>query len=108
MRHRERAIELVKIGLLQIEKSQEQIAEIRWAIRFHFEPNGIAATGTPQFLLNRAQQVFRLFLINVKIAVAGDAESMHAVEDEAGKKFSDVMFNERGEVNVIPGLVIHF
>src|SRR5437588_4458789 len=54
VRHRKRAIELVKIGLLQIEKGEEQVAEIWWTIRFHFKPNSIAAAGTPQFLLNRA------------------------------------------------------
>src|SRR5205823_6421153 len=108
MSHRERAIELVKIGLLQIEKGEEQVAEIWWTIRFHFKPNGIAATGTPQFLLNRAQQVFRLFLVDVEIAITGDAKGVDAVENEAGKKFGDVMFDERGEVNVIPGVVIAF
>ena len=81
MRHRKRAIELVKVGLLQIEKSEEQVAEIRWTIRFHFQPNSIAAAGTPQFLLNSAQQVFRLFLVDVEIAITGDAKSVHAVED---------------------------
>src|SRR5205823_7676829 len=83
MRHRKRAIELVEVGLLQIEKSEEQIAEIRWTIRFHLEANGIAAAGTPQFLLNRAQQVFRFFFVDVEIAVAGDAEGVHTVEDQA-------------------------
>src|SRR4029077_14993955 len=108
MRHRKRAIELVEVGFLQIEKSEEQVAEIWWTIRFHFQPNGIAAAGTPQFLLNRPQQVFRLFLVNVEIAVAGNAERVHAIEDEPGEKLGDVMFNERGEVNVIPRLVIAF
>ncbi len=108
MRHRKRAIELVEVGLLQIEKSEEQVAEIWWTIRFHFQPNGIAATGTPQFLLNRAQQVFRFFFVDVEIAVAGNAKGVHAIEDEAGKKIGDVMFDERGEVNVIPRLVFAF
>src|SRR5438270_7936912 len=105
MSHRKRAIELVEACLLQIEKGEEQIAEVAWAIRFYFETHGITTTGSPQFLLNRPQQVFRFFLVDVEIAVAGDAESVHAVEHQAGKEFGDVMFDERGEVNVIPGLI---
>src|SRR6266550_3148488 len=108
MRHRKRSIELVEVGLLQIEKSEEQIAEITGAIRFHFETHGIAATGAPQFLFDCAKQIFRFFLVDVEIAVTGDAESVHAVEDEAGEKFGDVMLDERGQVNVIPRLVVAF
>ena len=98
--------ELVEVGLLQIEKVEEQIAEIRRTIRFHFQANGVAAAGTPQFLLDRAQEVLRFFLVDVEIAVAGDAKGVDAVENQAGEKLGDVMFDERGEVNVIPGLVI--
>src|SRR5437667_7209071 len=108
MSHRERAIELVEVCLLQIEKGEEQIAEVAGAIRLYFETHSIAATGTPQFLLNRPQQVFRLFLVDVEIAVTGDAESVDAVEHQAGKKFGDVMFDQRREVNVIPRLVVAF
>ena len=106
MRHRERAIELVEVGLLQIEKGEEQVAEICRTIRFHFQSNGIAAAGTPQFLLNRAQQILRFFFVDVEIAIAGNAKGVDAVENEAGEKLGDVMFDERGEVNVIPGLVM--
>src|SRR5947207_15906640 len=55
MRYRKRAIGLVEVGLLQIEKSEERVAEISWTIRLHFETTGVAATGTPKFLLNRTQ-----------------------------------------------------
>jgi len=54
------------------------------------------------------KQVLRLFLVDVEIAITGDAKGVDAVEDEAGKEFGDVMFDERGEVNVIPGLVVAF
>src|SRR5437868_679545 len=108
MRHREGAIELVEVCLLQIEKGEEQIAEIVWTIRFYFETDGIAATGASQFLFDCAQQVFRLFLVDVEIAVAGDAKSVHAIEHQAGEKLGDVMFDERREVDVIPELIIAF
>src|SRR2546430_17390683 len=108
MRHRERAIELVEVCLLQIEKGEEQIAEVAWTIRFYFEPDGITTTGTPQFLFDCAKQIFRFFFVDVEIAVAGDAEGAHTVEDEAGEKFADVMFDEPRQVDGIPGLISAF
>src|SRR6266700_7280670 len=108
MRHRKQAIELVEVGLLQIKKSEEQIAEIWWTICFYFETYGIAATGAPQFLFDCAKQIFRFLFVDVEIAVARNAEGVHAVEHQAGKEFGDIMFDQRGEVNVIPGLVVAF
>ncbi len=86
MRHGERTVEFVKIGLGQIEKSRSRFEKIVRAIGFHFQAHGVAAARAPQFLLDAAQEVFRFFLVDVEIAVARDAKGVHAIEDEAGKK----------------------
>src|SRR5438477_12592692 len=104
MSHRERAIELVEVCLLQIEKGEGQIAEVAGAIRLYFETHSISANGTPQFLLNRPQQVFRLFLVDVDIAVRVEAECVEAVVANAGKEFGVVVLDERGYYTVMPGL----
>src|SRR5205085_7448160 len=106
MRHRERTVEYVEIGFLEIEKGEEQVAEVTWTIGFHFEPNGVAAAGPPQLLLDRAQQIFRFLFVDVEIAVAGNAKCVDAIEDQPGEKLGNMMFDERREVNVIPWLVI--
>ena len=106
--HRERAVEPVQIHFAEIEKLEEQFAEILRAIRLHFEPDRIAAARSPQFLLDAAQEVVGFFLVDVEIAVSGDAKSVRAIEDQAGKEIGDVMFDERREINVVPRLVFAF
>ena len=106
MRHRKGTVDLVEIHFAEIEKLEQQLAEIFRAIGFYFEPDGIAAAGTPQFLLDAAEKIVGFFLVDVEIAVARDAESVRAIEKQAGEKIGDVMFDEGREVDVIPRLVL--
>ena len=108
MRHRERPVQPVKIGLAQIEELQQQLAKIFRAIGLHFQTNGVAAAGTPQFMFDAAQKIFGFFLVDVEIAVPGHAKSVHAIENQPGKQLGDVMFDEGGEINVIPRFVLAF
>ncbi len=105
MGHGERTIEAVKIGLGQIEKFEEQLAKIARAIGFHFQAHGIAPAGAPQFLLDAAEQIIRLFFVDVEVAVPGDAKGVHAIEDQTREEIGDVVLDEGGEVDVIPRLV---
>src|SRR5205823_14463033 len=102
MRHRKWAIEFVSVSLRQVEEPQQQFQNIFWAIRFYFEPNSLASTRTPQLLLDGAQQVFSFLLIDVQVAIARDSKRVNLIQDQAGKQFSDVLFDKRGEVNVLP------
>src|SRR6266404_2312828 len=106
MRHRERPIEPVKVGRLQVEKGEEQLAEIARTIRFDLKPNGLAATGATQLLLDRAQQVLRFFLVYVKIAVPRDPKGMDGVENQTREKVSDVMLDEGGQIDVFPWFIV--
>ncbi len=108
VRHRERSVEFVKIGFAQIEKLEKQFAKILRAICFHFQTDRVAAARTPQFLLDAAQKIFRFFFVDIEIAVPRDAKSVHAIENQAGKRSRDVMFDERREINVIPRFVFAF
>jgi hypothetical protein len=105
MGHRERPIEFVKVCFRQLKKFQEEIGEVVRAIRFHFQPHGVAPARTPQLLLDAAQEVVRFLLVNVKVAVPRHAKSVHTVKQEAGKKIGHVLFDEGSEVNVIPTVV---
>src|SRR4030095_79769 len=89
MRHRKRAIEFVSVSLCQVEEPQQQFQNIFRTIRFYFEPNSIASTGAPQFLLDRAEQVFRFLLVYIQIAVARDPKRVDLIQDQAGKQFAD-------------------
>src|SRR4029077_19984039 len=85
VRHRQWAIELVGVRFRQIEKLEKQLEKIFRTIGFHFQPHGVASAGASQFLLDRSQKVLRFLIVNVEIAVAGDAKRVHAVQDQAGK-----------------------
>src|SRR5215472_16912631 len=105
MCHRQRAIELVRVRFRQIEKLEKQLEKILWTINFHFQPYGVATAGASQFLLDGSQKILRFLIVNVEIAVAGDAKRVHAVQDQAGKQFTDVLLNKRCEINVFPWFV---
>src|SRR5215475_8121987 len=81
MRHRQRPIELVSVSFRQIEKLEKQLKKIFRTIGFHFKAHGIATTGTSQFLLDCSQKVLCFFIVNVEIAVAGDAKGVDAVQN---------------------------
>ncbi len=108
MRHRKRAVDLVQIHFAQVEKLEEQFAEILGTIGFHFEPDRVAAARSPEFLLDAAEQVVGFFFVDVEIAVPGHAKGVRAIENQAGKKIGDVMFDEGGEIDVVPRLVLAF
>src|SRR5881396_2779324 len=93
MRHRQWAIELVSVRFREIEKLEKQLEKIFRTIGFHFQPHGVATAGASQFLLDRSQKVLRFLIVNVEIAVARDAKRVHAVQDQAGKQFADVLFD---------------
>src|ERR1043165_8311907 len=102
MRHGNRPVQLVGVRVRQIEKPQEQLEKIFWTIGFDFEADGIALTGPPQLLLDGAQKVLRFFVVDVEIAVASDAKSVHAIKNQTGKQFADVLFYKRRQINVLP------
>ena len=95
----------IEIRFAEIEKFEQQFPKIFRTIGFDFETNSVAAAGPSQFLLDAAQQIFGFFLVDIEIAVARDAEGVHAVENQARKKIADVMFDQRSEVDVIPRFV---
>src|SRR5213075_1003613 len=78
--HGERTVQPVQIHFSEIEKLEKQFAEILRTIRRHFETDRVATAGTPQFLLDAAQEIIGFFLINVEIAIPGDPKSMRAIE----------------------------
>src|SRR5215471_8277886 len=79
--HRQRAIELVRVRFRQIEKLEKQLEKILRTISFHFQPHGVATAGASQFLFDGSQKVLRFLIVNIEIAIAGDAKGVHAVQD---------------------------
>jgi len=93
MRHRQRAVQFVNIGLGQIIKFQQQLDEISWTICFDLQSHRVAFTGTAQLLLDGSEKILRFFVVNVEITVAGDAKRVHRIENQTGKQFSYMLFD---------------
>ena len=106
MGHRERPVQFVNVGFGQIVKFHQQLGEIFGTIRFHFQPDRIALARTSQLLLDRSQKILRFFIVDIEIAVARDAKRVDCVENQTGKQFGDVLFDQRSEINIIPRFVI--
>ncbi len=81
MCHRQWAIELVSVRFRQIEKLKKQLEKIFRTISFHFQPYSVASAGASQFVLDCSQKILRFLIVNVEIAVPGDAKRVHAVQD---------------------------
>ncbi len=43
----------------EMEKFEQQLAEILWTIGFHFQADGITPTRSPELLLDAAEKVLR-------------------------------------------------
>ena len=85
VRHRERPVGFVNVHFRQIEKFEKQFPEIARTIGFDLKADGIATTGTAQFLFDGAEKIFGFFLLDVEIAVPGDAKGVNAVENQSRK-----------------------
>ena len=73
----------------------------------NFEAHRGAATKVPQLLLDLLEQVLRLFLVDVEIAVPGDAEGVRAVNAIAGKELAGAKLDDLAKKDVplrpVPG-----
>ncbi len=67
-----------------------------------FEPDGVAARPLAQFVLDRAQQVFRLFLVDVEITVARDPETVDLLDLESREQVVNMILDQILNEDVVP------
>src|SRR3984893_5465220 len=105
MRHRQRPVQLINVSIIQLEKFEQQIAKIFRTVCCDIQAAGIATTRAPQFLFDGAEQILRFFVVDIKVAVTGNAKRMNAFENKAGEQFGDVVLDQIGKINVSPRLI---
>ena len=66
----QRPVDGVQVALLQVQRPQQRVADLRRAVLLHFQPDGGAAAAVVQLVFDGLQQVGDLLLVNVKLAVA--------------------------------------
>jgi len=72
------------------------------AILGQLETNGGAPISFLQLLLDRQEEVVGLFLVNIELAVAGDAGGPGTVNLHPRKYLADKMANQFGKKNELP------
>ena len=80
----QRAVDEMKIILRQAQRFQQSIADHLRAIVVGLEPHGVALAAIVQFVLHRFEQIGRFFLVDVELAVSGDAK--RPVAEQTGSR----------------------
>src|SRR5579862_3280905 len=78
----------------------------RRASLLHFQPHGIALATVVQLVLDRLQQIGRLFLIDIELAVARHPERPVAQYRRAREQIGQEMTDQSAQINIIPACVL--
>ncbi len=102
MQEIERAVDAVDIVFAQLENLAQDILHVAWAAVLDFQAHRIAAGPLAQFVLDGAQQIFRLFLVDIEVAVARNAEAINLLHFQPGKEVVDMVLNQILDEDVVP------
>ena len=97
----DRAVDDEQIVLRQAQVFQKLGADFQRAAVFDLQPHGVAAAAVVQFVFHRLEQVGRFLLVNVKLAVAGDAEMPVAEDFRAGKQVGQIMADQIAQKQIM-------
>ena len=98
----ERAVGDINVLFFQLENIEQSALHVGRAAMLDFEADGVAARTFAQFVLNGAQEIFRFLLVDIEIAVAGDAEAIDLLDFEARKEIVDVILDQGLDEDVVP------
>ena len=99
----ERAVNEIQILLVQPEGFEQRVAEILGALVVNFQAHRVALAAVVQLGLHRLEQIPRFLLVNIQLAVAGDAEGPVADDFGAGEQVGEKMADQLAEKDVIAG-----
>ncbi len=98
--HVDRAVAEVHVVGFEREGLQEAFDDVRMRAGVDLEADRLAATALDQFLLDRTHQVGALHLVDVEVAVAGDAERARMHDLEPGEQCPEVGLHDVGGEHV--------
>ena len=94
------ACDAIGIFRKELEVAEEKVFNIEGAIGGDFETDG----GTPvpflEFFLDGEEKILGFFLVDIELAISGDADGPDSVDFHSGKDFADKVTNEFGEEQV--------
>ena len=96
----DRPLDAVDVFLFQIEDVAKPVGKLLRRV-LHLETDGVAAIEFAQFILDGTEQIARLFLVDVEVAVARDAEHVGAADCDPVEKAADAVLHEVAEENEV-------
>ena len=84
-----------------MQRAQQRGADLGRTILFEFQPDRRAFAAVVEFILDRLEQIVRVFFVDVQPAVAGDPEMPVAEDPCAGEQIGQVMSDETAEEHIV-------
>ena len=97
----QRAVDQVEVVRGQAQRLEQRLAHDRRALVINLQPHGVPLAAVVQLVLDRLEQVRRLLLVNVKLAVARHAERPVAQQLRAREQIGQVMPDQPVQIDVI-------
>jgi len=95
----DRAVDAVDVVLRNGEVLAQNFEKIGVHAVFDLKAHGGTAAEVAELVFDFLQQIFGFLLVDVEIAVSGDAESMGGVEPVAGEELTGAEFDDFAEKN---------
>ena len=87
----------VEIVLGEAEIIEQHLPDGLRAVGVHFETNGLSTAAVSQFLLDGLQEIFRVVLVHVKLAVSRDTKFPVPEDFRAGEKVGEIVADDVAE-----------
>src|SRR4051812_47482505 len=101
-----RTVQDVEVVLGEAKGGEQDFADRNGAILFNLEADSVALASIMQFVFDGLQKIRDFLLIDIKLAVAGDAKGPVTENFCARKNITEIMTNDFAEKNVVlPGIV---
>ena len=101
----ERALDEIQIIPGEIEGFEEQLADGFRAVVGDLQPDGVAPAALVELLLDGLEQVRRVLLVHIQLAVAGEAERPVAQDFRARKQVGEKVPDQLAEKDIVPRAV---
>ena len=101
-----RTADKIQILRREVQSLQQGLANLFRTVVGNFQPHRLAAPALVQLLFHGLEQVRRVFLIHVELAIAGQAESPVPEHLRAGKEIREKLPDQMAQKHIIPPAIL--
>ena len=96
----------VEVARFEVEDPEQPTSHFLGAILLHLKADGCAAVHMAEFLLDGMEQVVGLLLVDIEVAVTGDAEEVSAQNLHPMEERPDIVLDETAEKDEVVALLV--